>query len=93
MDIKLLQTFCNRHLRTRNSILQLAAFSFAQQLLPQEYSTVTHNQPIPLLDSAALNSLGHHKKHPAQNLNNGSAVFRTIIKDNLLISGSYDKHY
>ncbi len=65
----------------------LSAFSFALQLLPQKPSTATADQSIPFLDSAALNSLITIKT-PCTTLNNGSAVNNTIIKDNLLISGS-----
>ncbi len=87
---KAIAELLQRALKNKELPSTLSAYSFTQQLLPQEYSTVAHDQPLPLLDSAALNTLTTIKT-PCTNINNGSAVDNTIIKDNLLISGSADK--
>ncbi len=83
---KTIAELLQQELKSKELHSQLAVFSFAQQLLPNEYSTAIPDQSIPLLSSAALNSLITIKT-PCTNLDNESAVISTIIKDNLLISG------
>ncbi len=83
---KTIAELLQRALKNKELHSQLAAVSFVQQLLPKNYSTATPNQPLPLLDSAALYSLTYIKT-PCTTLINGSWVTSTINKDNLLISG------